>query len=144
MKNIKEYVKQEKERMRAACYGAPSLLIVDATNDDPANEIYIRNKVKDFEGMGWPVRVLKVNSSLELLAACQCVSKDYDGVIVQLPVREEIEFDPKWIPAEKDCDGLNSEVVPATVRGILDSSTWRSGAADKTWVDEELFRFEGS
>lgn len=47
--NIKEYFKQEVEKLRADRSIVPSLMIIDATTRDPANQIYIRNKIKDFE-----------------------------------------------------------------------------------------------
>lgn len=47
--NIKEYFKQEMDKLREIRYNTPSLMIIDATNGDPANQIYIRNKLKDFD-----------------------------------------------------------------------------------------------
>ena len=40
--NIKEYFKQEVEKLRADRSVVPSLMIINATTQDPANQIYIR------------------------------------------------------------------------------------------------------
>lgn len=56
--NIKEYFKTEKEKLRLAViehdYEPPSLTIVDATDGDVGNQIYIKKKIEDFESVGWP------------------------------------------------------------------------------------------
>lgn len=53
--NIKEYFKTEKEKLRLAVIEPPSLTIVDATDGDVGNQIYIKKKIEDFESVGWPV-----------------------------------------------------------------------------------------
>lgn len=49
--NIKEYFKTEKEKLRLAViehdYEPPSLTIVDATDGDVGNQIYIKKKIED-------------------------------------------------------------------------------------------------
>lgn len=56
--NIKEYFKTEKEKLRRVVidcgYEPPSLTIVDATDGDVGNQIYIKKKIEDFESVGWP------------------------------------------------------------------------------------------
>lgn len=63
--NIKEYFKTEKEKLRLAViehdYEPPSLTIVDATDDDVGNQIYIKKKIEDFESVGWPDRKIALN-----------------------------------------------------------------------------------
>ena len=50
--NIKEYFKTEKEKLRRTViehgYEPPSLTIVDATDSDIGNQIYIKKKIEDF------------------------------------------------------------------------------------------------
>lgn len=121
--NVKEYVKQEKEKLRKAARVAPSLLIIDATAGDIGNQIYIRNKVKDFNEMGWTAVVRKVEDSAELRFCLDTAfERGFTSVIVQMPVADEIHFLPDMIPYSMDCDGLNSHtlVLPATVRGVVD------------------------
>ena len=43
--NIKEYFKTEKEKLRLAVIEPPSLTIVDATDGDVGNQIYIKKKI---------------------------------------------------------------------------------------------------
>ena len=87
----------------------------------PANQIYIRNKIKDFNALDWKAEVFRVNSSVELRLFLE-QAKNWDAVIVQMPVLKGINFNYSQIPVSKDADGLNpmSNITPATVRGIID------------------------
>lgn len=58
--NIKEYFKTEKEKLRLAVIEPPSLTIVDATDGDVGNQIYIKKKIEDFESVGWPDRKISL------------------------------------------------------------------------------------
>lgn len=119
--NIKEYFKQEVEKLRADRSIVPSLMIIDATAQDSANQIYIRNKLKDFEALDWKAQIFRAVSSVELRLFLDC-AKSWDAIIVQMPVAKGIDFDYSQIPTSKDADGLNpmSNITPATVRGIID------------------------
>lgn len=68
--NIKEYFKTEKEKLRLAViehdYEPPSLTIVDATDGDVGNQIYIKKKIEDFESVGWPVKVVRPKDKFDL------------------------------------------------------------------------------
>lgn len=44
--NIKEYFQQQVNKLREISGNVPSLMIIDATAQDLANQIYIRNKNK--------------------------------------------------------------------------------------------------
>lgn len=121
--NIKEYVNQEMERLREARQIAPSLMIIDATEGDPANQIYIRNKMKDFDALGWKAEIRKVSTTEELKSTIEdAEAEGWSSIIVQMPVAHGIEFDYNWIPPHMDADGLvpAGKVMPATVRGIID------------------------
>lgn len=134
--NIKEYFKQEVEELRRATSGPdiepPSLTIVDATDGDIGNQIYIKKKIEDFEALSWPVELVKPtdndNSLWRILE-----NIDTSSVIVQMPVAERFNFCINDIPNYLDCDGLTKDalVYPATVRGILD------------YLDACGFRYEG-
>lgn len=123
--DIKEYFKQEVEKLRLATSDPdiepPSLTIVDATDGDIGNQIYIRKKIEDFEALNWPVKLVKPadndNSLWHLLE-----NIDTSSVIVQMPVAKRFNFNINDIPNYLDCDGLTKDalVYPATVRGILD------------------------
>lgn len=130
--NIKEYFQQQVNKLREISGNVPSLMIIDATAQDPANQIYIRNKIKDFNALGWEAEVFRANSSVELRLLLGH-AKDWDAVIVQMPVANGIDFNYSQIPISKDADGLNpmSNITPATVRGIID------------YLDECGFNYEG-
>lgn len=125
--NIKEYFSDEIDKLYLATQGStnpPSLLIIDPTEGDPANKIYIQNKVKDFNKLYWNCHVKQVNNTFQLKKALS-YGKElglYNSIIVQLPAKQGIEFDPSWVPADLDVDGLNksSSIVSATARGIID------------------------
>lgn len=132
--NIKEYFNQEMQRLRDARLVAPSLMIVDATSGDAANQIYIRNKMKDFDAVRWKAEVFKVSDSAELKKLLGGVQKrGFTSVIVQMPVAPHIEFTYDMLSPLVDADGLApaSKVMPATVRGIID------------YLDECGFEYEG-
>lgn len=132
--NIKEYFNQEMQRLRDARLIAPSLMIVDATSGDAANQIYIRNKMKDFGAVGWKAEVFKVSDSAELKKLLGGVQKrGFTSVIVQMPVAPHIEFTYDMLSPLVDADGLApaSKVMPATVRGIID------------YLDDCGFEYEG-
>ena len=120
--NIKEYFKIEKEKLRRAViehdYEPPSLTIVDATDGDIGNQIYIKKKIEDFESVGWPVKVVRPKDKYNLHYLLS-YGLETDCVIVQMPTAERFDFDIGDIPSYFDCDGLNKNafVLPATVRG---------------------------
>lgn len=138
--NIKEYFKTELEKIKKDVedngYDPPSLLIIDATEGDPANQIYIKKKVEDFTNLGWPVDVYQSKDITDLY---RMISPDgfypyHDCIIVQMPLADKFKgFDINSIPSYKDCDGLTAtaQVMPATVRGIMD------------YLDECGFPFSG-
>ena len=64
--NIKEYFKTEKEKLRLAVIEPPSLTIVDATDGDVGNQIYIKKKIEDFESVGWPVKIVRPKDKFDL------------------------------------------------------------------------------
>lgn len=118
---IKDYFEQEMENLRRTVTNPPSLLILDATDGDVGNQIYIRKKAEDFESLGWPVTIIKPVDREEL--AYYIEHNHADCVIVQMPIAERFNLDVKrLLPKEKDCDGLSIDplVMPATVRGIID------------------------
>lgn len=116
--NIKKYFNQEMDKLRQSPL-RPSLMIIDATDGDIGNQIYIKKKVDDFNDLGWPVQVIKVNNDEELEHALHSKS---DCIIVQMSVAKKFHFSPMQVIRNKDCDGLHpgSFVIPATVRGIID------------------------
>lgn len=118
---IKDYVQQEMDKLRQTVVNPPSLLIIDATDGDVGNQIYIRKKVEDFQALGWPVKVIVPNDDYEFYSLLH--DDKYDCIIAQMPVSDRFHINvvDELSPA-KDCDGLTRQslVMPATVRGIID------------------------
>lgn len=116
--NIKDYFNQEMDKLRQSPV-RPSLAIIDATDGDVGNQIYIRKKLEDFNNLGWEAEVIKVDNDEELEHA---LHSKKDCTIVQMPVAKKFHFSPLQLIRNKDCDGLHpaSFVTPATVRGIID------------------------
>ena len=105
---------------------SPSLTVV-LVGEDPASQVYVRNKHQDCQKVGITseVMTLPVDTTAEALRAMvEAINMDsgVDGLIVQLPVPDHI--DPgdvrAWIDPAKDVDGLNPENV-----GLLASQTPR-------------------
>lgn len=133
--NIKEYFKTEKEKLRRAIidrgYEPPFLTIVDATDGDVGNQIYIKKKIEDFESVGWPVKVVRPNDRFDLHYLLS-YGLDTDCVIVQMPTAERFNFDIEDIPSYFDCDGLtkNALVLPGIIDYLDDCSfTYRGKTA---------------
>lgn len=119
------------ENLRQSVTNPPSLLIVDATDGDAGNQIYIKKKKEDFESLGWPVKVVRPHDSGELNHILVNEVPDYefmnvtkwDCVIFQMPIGKNFQLNPEnYLFPQIDCDGIgrNPLVLPATVRGILD------------------------
>jgi methylenetetrahydrofolate dehydrogenase (NADP+)/methenyltetrahydrofolate cyclohydrolase len=103
---------------------APALTVV-VVGEDPASQVYVRNKHRACEKAGITSEVRRLDastSSEELRAVVDEINADdgVDGLLVQLPVPEAI--DPadvrEWISPEKDVDGLHPRNV-----GLLASGT---------------------
>lgn len=125
-KETREALAVEVAALREQHGRAPSLTVV-LVGEDPASEVYVRNKHQDCQKVGIESAVVTLpaeTSSEELRAEVERINADdgIDGLIVQLPVPDHI--DPAdvraWIDPEKDVDGLNPENV-----GLLASETPR-------------------
>lgn len=136
MINIKDYFNKGMKDLRQASIKhdiRPSLTIVDATNGDAGNRIYIRKKMEDMERLEWRCKLYKPASLMELYRF-MISDLEADGIIVQMPLAEKFKgFDIECVPAYLDCDGLtrSTKVLPATVRGIID------------YLDDCGFEYEG-
>jgi len=110
---LKREVRAQSDALAARGLRRPGLAVI-LVGDDPASEIYVRNKRKACEECG----VLSISHDLphsitqtELLALIQRLNRDpaIDGILVQVPLPDHI--DPKLVvdtidPA-KDVDGFH-------------------------------------
>lgn len=122
----------------AAEHGRAPLLVTVIVGDDPASEVYVRNKHRACEeaGMRSAHHGLPTETSeselLELVAELGA-DDDVDGILVQLPVPDHIDPDRvvAAIDPAKDVDGLTpvnagllahgmAGLVPCTPAGVME------------------------
>ena len=104
----------------------PTLAIV-SVGEDPASEAYVRGKKKDCIEVG--VRYVHTNlasncTQSELNEAVKHVNKEYNAVIVQLPLPKHLDASEalSYIDPWKDVDGLleGSSFTPCTALGVFE------------------------
>lgn len=116
---LAEKVKKLKEESGVV----PGLAVV-IIGEDPASQIYVRNKMKACEAAGiksfnvvLPETVSQSEAEREVKNLAE--NSEVDGIIVQLPLPKR--FDEKrilsLIPVEKDVDGLSGENLGRLLKG---------------------------
>jgi methylenetetrahydrofolate dehydrogenase (NADP+)/methenyltetrahydrofolate cyclohydrolase len=134
---VRERVRGEVEAYAAEAGRVPALATV-IVGDDPASEIYVRNKHRACEeaGIGSVHHGLGAETSEgELLELVGALGRDeeVDGILVQLPVPEQINPDAvvAALDPRKDVDGLTPlnagllahgtpGLVPCTPAGVME------------------------
>lgn len=101
----------------------PGLAVV-LVGDDPASQVYVRNKDKAATGAGFAVRTLRLPETAtqdEVLGTVRDLNEDASvhGILVQLPLPKGLDSDQvvRSIDPAKDVDGLHPENVAALWRG---------------------------
>ena len=135
-RDIKEEVSQQVSRLSARGF-QPGLAVI-LVGDNPASQVYVRNKTRDCEELGIhseQVNLAESVSTRELLSAIgQLNQSDHvDGILVQLPLPDHIDTDRVLhaVHPVKDVDGFhpvnvgklctgNPSFVPCTPAGILE------------------------
>ena len=133
---IKEELKAEVDAIRQAAGKIPHLAAV-LVGEDAASQVYVRNKVKSCEAVGFRSTLVRRPESVtqtELLAIIEELNEDpdVDGFIVQLPLPAHIDEDAinLAIDPRKDVDGFTpvnigrmtlglDAYLPATPNGIM-------------------------
>jgi len=105
--------------------------------EDPASQIYVRNKTKRFDALGLKSDLYRLETSVsqeELLDLIAKINADdsFHGILVQLPLPKHIDSDKviHAIDPKKDVDGFHPEnagllsigrprFVPCTPKGIM-------------------------
>lgn len=132
-KKVLEGVKSKVEKMDKKPH-----LVVILVGKDPASQIYVKNKQRAALEVGIKSTLIEFDENVEeniLLDKIQELNDDCDvsGILVQLPLPEQIDKDKivTAISPKKDVDGFNPENVgrlaiglepyfyPATPQGIL-------------------------
>jgi methylenetetrahydrofolate dehydrogenase (NADP+)/methenyltetrahydrofolate cyclohydrolase len=135
--SVRERVREEIEELTAQLGRPPGLATV-LVGDDPASAIYVRRKREACEEVGIrsfhhePDAAIPQEDLLELVAELND-SDDIDGILVQLPLPEQIDTDAivASLDPGKDVDGLTPTsagllargepgLVPCTPQGIME------------------------
>jgi len=102
----------------------PGLAVV-LVGDNPASQVYVRNKVKACEQVGIHSVMEKYDANLsqaELLARVQALNQDkhIHGILVQLPLPAHIDAQKviEAIAPEKDVDGFHVASAGALMTGL--------------------------
>lgn len=93
-------------------------LAVVLVGEDPASQVYVRNKIKACEEVGiksfaYYLPAETAESAVKELVENLAEDKNVDGILVQLPLPKHINADEvlKLIPREKDVDGFSEENI---------------------------------
>jgi len=126
-KAIAEAVDQEVARdvgRLVQTYGTPPCLCVVLVGDDPASQVYVRNKGRRTQATGMVSREIKLPASVgqaELESQVRALSADpdVDGILVQLPLPAGLNSDAviACIEPAKDVDGLTEVSAGRLVLG---------------------------
>jgi methylenetetrahydrofolate dehydrogenase (NADP+)/methenyltetrahydrofolate cyclohydrolase len=110
---LRDKIKVQVAALKAAGRRPPGLAVV-IVGQDPASQIYVRNKhaATEASGMHSVVHVMPETATQEqVLAVVQALNADpaIDGILVQLPVPKHIDSKAviDAIAVEKDVDGFN-------------------------------------
>jgi methylenetetrahydrofolate dehydrogenase (NADP+)/methenyltetrahydrofolate cyclohydrolase len=133
---IREELKAEVDAIRLAAGKIPHLAAV-LVGEDPASQVYVRNKVRSCEQVGFRSTLIRKPAEIsqsELLEVVRQLNedRDVDGFIVQLPLPKHIDEDAVnlAIDPRKDVDGFTPDNIgrmtlgldaylPATPNGIM-------------------------
>ena len=134
--DVKAHLKAEVEPLVAAGKRRPGLAVI-LVGDNPASQVYVRNKRASCEQAGFLSELLELPESTtleELLSRIDSLNSDdaIDGILVQLPLPGHIDEHAviEHIAIDKDVDGFHPYNVgrlvlrapllrPCTPRGIM-------------------------
>ncbi|MEJ2143686.1 MAG: bifunctional methylenetetrahydrofolate dehydrogenase/methenyltetrahydrofolate cyclohydrolase FolD [Acidobacteriota bacterium] len=125
-KKIADQIKQEvaDEARRLTATGITPGLAVVLVGNDPASQIYTRNKTRTCQELGLNSQLIELpaaTTTKHLLGVVEQLNRDdlVDGVLVQLPLPDQIDERTVLdaISPEKDVDGLHPVNVGRLVAG---------------------------
>jgi methylenetetrahydrofolate dehydrogenase (NADP+)/methenyltetrahydrofolate cyclohydrolase len=134
--DIKAHLKSEVDALVAAGKRRPGLAVI-LVGENPASQVYVRNKRSSCEQAGFLSELIELAASTtqdELLSRIDSLNNDdaIDGILVQLPLPGHIDENAviEHISIEKDVDGFHPYNVgrlalrmpllrPCTPRGIM-------------------------
>jgi methylenetetrahydrofolate dehydrogenase (NADP+) / methenyltetrahydrofolate cyclohydrolase len=134
---VRERVKEGVLKLSQAGQRVPGLAVV-LVGEDPASQVYVRNKTKACEAAGMVHRQINLDASIgqeALLKVIADLNADVaiDGILVQLPLPKHLDSDLviKNIDPNKDVDGFHPTsmgrlvlgekgFVPCTPMGVME------------------------
>ncbi len=134
--DIKTHLKSEVDALVAAGKRRPGLAVI-LVGDNPASQVYVRNKRASCEQAGFLSELIELPESTtleELLSRIDSLNDDdaIDGILVQLPLPDHIDEHAviEHIAIDKDVDGFHPYNVgrlvlrtpllrPCTPRGVM-------------------------
>ncbi len=124
--DIKQELKTSVEVYRQEVNAAPGLTVI-IVGEDPASQVYVRNKAKSCKEIGMNSEVIELpedTSQEELLSRIESLNNDPEvhGILVQQPLPSHIDeyAVTMAISPSKDVDGFHPENVGQMVLGNLD------------------------
>ena len=134
--SLREDIRNSVTAMQAEGARAPGLVVV-LVGEDPASQVYVRNKQKACEQVGFMSELMRLPARTtqdELLALIDTLNsrEDVDGILVQLPLPVQIDDEvvTERILPTKDVDGFHPYNVgrlalrmpvlrPCTPKGVM-------------------------
>ncbi len=120
---IKEELKQKISELKSSGKNVPGLVTILVGNN-PASEVYVRNKGKACEEIGMRSKSEKLSADIPEKELLDLVEKynhdiDYHGILVQLPLPKHINEDKviEAISPKKDVDGFHPMSIGNLVIG---------------------------
>jgi len=121
--DIRAELKTDIDKIKGGGRGVPGLVAI-LVGEDPASQIYIRNKAKACDEVGIKTKTETPDATIseeELLSLIESYNKnkEYHGILVQLPLPNHINEDKviEAISPEKDVDGFHPISVGNLVIG---------------------------
>jgi len=133
---IKEKASLKVEEIKSQ-YGYPPTLAVVLVGNNPASEVYVRNKEKSCKKVGINSIVIRMDENSTQEEVENKIKElrdnsDVHGILVQLPLPKGLDKDKiiELIPGIKDVDGLTKDnvaklvlnengIVPCTPKGVV-------------------------
>lgn len=134
--SIREELKQEVEQLREK--GVNPGLVVILVGEDPASQVYVKNKAKTCDELGFYSQVVRLpadTTQAELVALIERYNNNpaIHGILVQLPLPKHIEEKAviDAISVDKDVDGFHpvsvgnlmigdDALLPCTPAGVIE------------------------
>jgi len=121
--DIRAELKTDIDKLKENGRGVPGLVAI-LVGEDPASQIYVRNKAKACDEVGIKTKTETPDATIsedELLSLIESYNKnkEYHGILVQLPLPEHVNEDKviEAISPKKDVDGFHPVSVGNLVIG---------------------------